>query len=69
VRFHGPALLRVPQRPVRKIAGHASVSVTLKVYAEEFDKAMHRDDLIARINKAGFSSVEGVLTHERTTHL
>jgi hypothetical protein len=38
------------------------VSVTLNVYADEFDKAMHRDDLIVRINKAGFGSVEGVLT-------
>ena len=65
MRFHGLALLRVPQWPERKIAGHASVSVTLKIYAEEFDKAMHRDDLIARINKAAFSSVEGVLTSGR----
>jgi hypothetical protein len=24
------------------------VSVTLNIYAEEFDKAMHRDDLMAR---------------------
>jgi hypothetical protein len=47
---------------VSKIAGHANVSVTLNVYAEEFDKAMHRDDLMARINKAGFGSVQGVLT-------
>jgi hypothetical protein len=37
------------------------VSVTLNVYADEFEKAMHRDDLIARINRAGFGSVEGVL--------
>jgi hypothetical protein len=34
------------------------VSVTLNVYADEFDKAMHRDDLIARINKSGFGTVE-----------
>jgi hypothetical protein len=34
------------------------VSVTLNVYAEEFDKAMHRDDLMARINQAGFGAVE-----------
>jgi hypothetical protein len=53
----------VPQWPERKIAGHASVSVTLKIYAEEFDKAMHRDDLIARINKAAFSSVERACRH------
>jgi hypothetical protein len=38
------------------------VTVTLNRYAEEFDKAMHRDDLIARINKAGFGSAESVLT-------
>jgi integrase len=45
--------------PVRvtKIVGHASVSVTLNTYAEEFDKAMHRDDLLARIKKAGFGGV------------
>jgi integrase len=45
--------------PVRvsKIAGHSNVSVTLNVYAEEFDKAMHRDDLMARIEKAGFGVV------------
>jgi integrase len=45
--------------PVRvsKIAGHSNVSVTLNVYADEFDKALHRDDLFARIEKAGFGSV------------
>lgn len=45
--------------PVRvaKIAGHASVSVTLDRYAEEFDKAMHRDDLFARIEKAQFGAL------------
>ena len=45
--------------PVRvaKIAGHASVSVTLDRYAEEFDKAMHRDDLYARIDKAQFGAL------------
>jgi hypothetical protein len=51
--------------PVRvcKIAGHSSVSVTLNRYAEEFDKAMHRDDLMARIDKAGFGAVQtGSLT-------
>ena len=44
--------------PVRvsKIAGHSNVSVTLNVYAEEFDKAMHRDDLLARIERAGFGA-------------
>jgi len=44
------------------MAGHANVSVTLNVYADEFDKATHRDHLIARIDKAGFGTVEGVLT-------
>jgi integrase len=45
--------------PVRvsKIAGHSKVSVTLDVYAEEFDKALHRDDLMGRIEKAGFGAV------------
>jgi integrase len=45
--------------PVRvsKIAGHSNVSVTLNVYADEFDKAMHRDDLIARIENARFGAV------------
>ena len=41
--------------PVRvvKIAGHSNVSVTLNTYADEFDKAMHQDDLFARIEQAG----------------
>jgi hypothetical protein len=45
--------------PVRvsKIAGHSNVSATLNIYAEEFDKAMHRDDLMAKINKSGFGAV------------
>jgi integrase len=45
--------------PVRvaKIAGHSNVSVTLNTYAEEFDKAMHKDDLLARIDKAGFGAL------------
>jgi integrase len=45
--------------PVRvaKIAGHSNVSVTLNTYAEEFDKAMHRDDLMQRIEQAGFGAV------------
>jgi len=38
VAFHGLALLRVPQRLVRKIAGHASLSVTVKVYAKDEQK-------------------------------
>ncbi len=29
----------------------------LNTYSEEFDKAMHRDDLFARIEKAAFGSV------------
>jgi integrase len=45
--------------PVRvsKIAGHSNVSVTLNVYADEFDKAMHKDDLQARIAASGFGAV------------
>ena len=45
--------------PVRvaKIAGHSNVSVTLNTYAEEFDKTLHRDDLLARIDQAGFGAV------------
>jgi integrase len=42
---------------VQKIVGHSNVSVTLNTYADEFDKAMHRDDLMARIQKAGFGSL------------
>lgn len=45
--------------PVRvsKIAGHSNVSITLNVYADEFDKAQHRDDLLLRIEKAGFGAI------------
>jgi integrase len=45
--------------PVRvaKIAGHSNPSMTLNVYAEEFDKALHRDDLFARIEAAGLGAV------------
>ena len=45
--------------PVRvsKIAGHSNVSVTLNTYADEFDRAMHRDDLFARIEATGFRAV------------
>ncbi len=42
---------------VAKIVGHANVSMTLNTYAEEFDKAHHRDDLFARIDKAGFGAL------------
>jgi hypothetical protein len=42
---------------VAKIAGHANVSMTLDRYADEFDKAMHQDDLRARIERAGFGAV------------
>jgi integrase len=41
---------------VARIAGHSNVSVTLNTYADEFDKALHRDDLFARIDKAGFGA-------------
>jgi integrase len=45
--------------PVRvaKIAGHSNVSVTLNTYADEFDKTMHRVDLLARIEAAGFGAI------------
>jgi integrase len=45
--------------PVRvsRIAGHSNVSVTLNTYADEFDKVLHRDDLMSRIEKAGFGSI------------
>jgi integrase len=45
--------------PVRvaRIAGHSNVAVTLNTYADEFDKAMHRDDLMQRIEKAGFGAL------------
>jgi integrase len=45
--------------PVRvsRIAGHSNVSTTLNVYADEFDKAMHRDDLMARIERARFGAI------------
>jgi hypothetical protein len=42
---------------VARIAGHSNVAVTLKVYADEFDKTMHREDLSLRIEKAGFGAV------------
>lgn len=62
--FISHLIVRLGLDPVRvsKIAGHSNVSVTLNVYAEEFDKAMHRDDLMARINQAGFGTVEA--SHE-----
>lgn len=45
--------------PVRvsKIAGHSNVSITLNAYADEFDKAQHKDDILARIERTGFGSV------------
>jgi integrase len=57
--FISHLILRLGLDPVRvaKIVGHANVSVTLNTYAEEFDKAMHRDDLMQRIEKAGFGAV------------
>lgn len=42
---------------VARIAGHSNVAVTLNTYAIEFDKAMHRDDLMQRIEKAGFGAL------------
>jgi hypothetical protein len=50
---------------VTKIAGQSNVSVTLNIYAEEFDKAMHRDDLMARIEKAGFGAVQRLVADMR----
>jgi integrase len=51
--FISHLIVRLGLDPVRvsKIAGHSKVSVTLDVYAEEFDKALHRDDLMGRIEK------------------
>jgi integrase len=39
------------------VAGHSNVSVTLNIYADEFDKILHREDLMARIEKAGFGAI------------
>jgi len=49
--------LQIDPVQVEKIAGHANVSETLNTYAEEFDKAMHRDGLMQRIERAGFGDV------------
>jgi integrase len=45
--------------PVRvsKIAGHSNVSMTMNVYADDFDKSQHRDDLMRKIEEAGFGAV------------
>jgi hypothetical protein len=43
-------------------SGAAQNRVTLNIDAEEFDKAMHLDDLMARINKARFGTVEPAMT-------
>ena len=42
---------------VAKIFGQKDVSMTLNIYAGEFDRAMHQDDLRARIEQAGFGAV------------
>jgi integrase len=55
--FFSHLILRLDPVRVAKIACHASVSVTLNSYAEEFDKAMHRDDLMSRIDGAGFGAL------------
>lgn len=57
--FISQLILGLGLDPVRvaKIAGHASPSVTMNIYAEEFDKALHREDLMARIEKAGFGAI------------
>ena len=33
------------------------MSVTLNTYADEFDKALHKDDLLTRIDNAGFGAI------------
>lgn len=48
--------LKLDPLQVSKIAGHSRPSMTLDVYAEEFDRAMHRDELKARIEAAGFGA-------------
>lgn len=60
--FISHLIVRLGLDPVRvsKIAGHSNVSVTLNVYADEFDKAMHRDDLLSRIERAGFGAVQAL---------
>ena len=57
--FTSHLILGLGLDPVRvsKIAGHSSVSVTLNIYADEFDKAQPRDDLFARIEQAGFGAI------------
>jgi len=49
--------LRLDPVRVQKIVGHANVSVTLNTYADEFDKAMHREDLMNRIKHSGFGAI------------
>lgn len=62
--FISHLIVRLGLDPVRvaRIAGHASVTQTLNTYAEEFDKAMHRDDLLGRITAAGFGALEPART-------
>jgi len=57
--FISHLIVRLGLDPVRvkNIAGHANVAVTLNTYADEFDRAMHREDLLARIEKAGFGAI------------
>jgi integrase len=57
--FISHLIVRLGLDPVRvaRIAGHSNVAVTLNTYADEFDKAMHRDDLMQRIEKAGFGAM------------
>jgi hypothetical protein len=49
--------LRLDPVRVKNIVGHSSVTVTLNTYADEFDNALHRNDLMARIAEAGFGAV------------
>jgi len=57
--FISHLILSLGLDPVRvaKIAGHSKSSMTLDTYSDEFDKALHRDDLFACIEEAGFGSV------------
>jgi hypothetical protein len=41
------------------VKGEVPFNDSAAIYAEEFDKAMHRDDLMARIENAGFGTVGG----------
>jgi hypothetical protein len=52
-----PVLEPVDPVRVKNIAGHVNLGVTLNTYADEFDRPMHCEDLLARIQRAGFEAV------------